>query len=435
MSIKTNLRICIGLVWIMGTTLVNAQDNNQFIDLATVLELGGANNLTIKEYQLKQDLILADIAKAKEWWLPDFYAGTTIHQLWGNAMNGNGAFFNDVNRQNFWAGLGLNASWDFADGIFTKNAVTLKAEAAVYETEAKKNNALLIIIETYYDFLSAQLTYFAYDELVAQAENINKQIKVQVEAGLQYESEWLLAESNIYQLKVDQLNAYNSWTTKSAELTGLLNLDPSKNIISKEELLAPIALITFTGVPFIYDSVYAKCPELKQLDALMAATEEEKKMVTKGLLIPELRLGTDGAYFGDVFSPIDPTFEINAALVWKIPLGQLVYHGQEQQYNTTLAIQTNQIKQTKAKIHTNVIRLSTDIVTRRNQYEFAQQGSELAKKAMSQSIARQKIGTARPLEIIQAQELYIQSVLNYLTAVAKYNTVQYRYHVAIGNSL
>ena len=169
--------------------VLNAQDKTQTINLETVLSLGGANNLTIQEFKLRQELSLANLEKSKEWWLPTIYAGTTIHQLWGNAMNGDGLFFNDVNRQNFWGGVGLNATWNFGDGIFKSNAAKFKTQAAVYKTQSEQNKALLNVINIYYDFISAQLYYKSYEQLSAQADSITFQISVQVEAGLQYESE------------------------------------------------------------------------------------------------------------------------------------------------------------------------------------------------------------------------------------------------------
>ena len=100
------------------------------INLETVLELAGANNLTIREFQTKQALAEADLATAKSWWLPEAYAGAHTHQLWGAAMNADGRFFLDVNRQSLWAGVGLNASWNFGEGIYRTKAAKLQAQAA-----------------------------------------------------------------------------------------------------------------------------------------------------------------------------------------------------------------------------------------------------------------------------------------------------------------
>ncbi len=378
---------------------------------------------------------MADLSKAKEWWLPDFYAGTTIHQLWGNAMNGNGTFFTDVNRQNFWAGLGFNATWNFAEGIFTKNAMALKSQAIVYESAIKKNQKLLEIIETYYDFLAIQLSYSVYDQLLDQSYNISKQLKIQVEAGLALESDWLLAQSKTYKIQSDELKARTAYHQKSSELLTLLGQGQWRDLVCTEKLLAPLEFIVLTPYPVLVDSLSSHHPEVKHAELLVDVIEEEKKMVTKGLLIPELRLGANGAYFGDVFSPIDPTYEINAAVLWKIPLGQLIYHGSENQYNAKIAIQNNEAMQRKVDISQQIKLLRSEISLYKRQYKLAKEGSKLAKKALSQAIARQKLGTARPLEVLESQELYMNAELDFLTSIAKCNTAQYKYFVAVGGSL
>ena len=67
---------------IANTTKAKAQDTIP-INLEKILELGGADNLTIKEYKERQELSLAELTKAKEWWLPEIYAGVQTHKLRG----------------------------------------------------------------------------------------------------------------------------------------------------------------------------------------------------------------------------------------------------------------------------------------------------------------------------------------------------------------
>ncbi|MFT5055299.1 MAG: outer membrane protein TolC, partial [Oceanospirillaceae bacterium] len=99
------------------------QEQKVELNLNKVLELGKANNLTIKLYQAQQVLATADLTKAREWWLPDLNVGARTHWLKGSAMNGNGVFFTDVDRNNLWIGAGLDASWDFGNEVFkTKSA-------------------------------------------------------------------------------------------------------------------------------------------------------------------------------------------------------------------------------------------------------------------------------------------------------------------------
>ncbi len=40
-------------------------------------------------------------------------------------MNADGRFFLDVDRQNLWTGIGINAKWNIADGIYLTKAANL----------------------------------------------------------------------------------------------------------------------------------------------------------------------------------------------------------------------------------------------------------------------------------------------------------------------
>jgi outer membrane protein TolC len=406
------------------------------VNLETALELAGANSLTIKEYKLRHDLALADAAKAKEWWLPDLYAGTSVHQLWGNAMNGNGAIFTDVNRQNFWGGLGVNASWDFGKGPFLTDAADLKAQAVAFATEAEQNKALLTIIETYYDFLVAQLYAKEYAQLAKQAEIIADQIEIQVSAGLLYQSELLLAQSNYNHLQVQMMTAQMEQNNHSALLVQLLNLDPMSQLISVDSVLMPLELKgTTVSLDGAFEPAYQKRPELKSMDLTLQALNAAKKTTTTGLLLPKLSVGGYGSYFGGVFSPIGPTSEINASLIWTIPTGRLVYAGELKQFDARIALQENQILQAKATINKDLLSSRARILNSKARLDIALDGSRLAEKALDQCVQRQNLGTVRPFEILQAQEVYIKSRLDYLTSVSLYNKAQYQLFVAEGNNL
>jgi outer membrane protein TolC len=414
---------------------VNAQDIIQPINLETVLQIGGANNLTILEYKRRQELALADHAKAKEWWLPDIYAGASIHQLWGNAMNSDGFFFTDVNRQSFWGGLGLNASWDFGEGIFRANAAELKTKAAFYQTEAEKNQALLEMVEAYYDFLAAQNYYKAYEQLASQADTIAQQIEIQVKAGILFESDDLLAKSNYNHLRVEMLNARTEYNNKSANLTRLLNLDPNLKLVGVDSILVPIELVSTETMAVSFDSAYQNRAEIKSFELMMQSSIIEKKTTTAGLWLPELRLGTYVSYFGGLPSPLDPTSEINASLIWKIPLGRIAYGGSLKEYKARISLQENQIAQARAQVNEELIVSKRQITLAKEQMDIALAGGQFSEQALKQSIQRQQLGIVRPFEILQAQEIYIKSRLDYLKAVSSYNKAQYAYYVAMGNTL
>lgn len=442
-SNNSQILITVLMVFIFNIGQTKAQETLP-INLQTVLEMGGANNLTIKEFQAKQELAEANLSKSKEWWLPNVYAGIRTFQLWGAAMNADGRFFLDVNANNLWSGLGLNANWNFADGIYKTKASKLNVQASYYETQAERNQALLAIIKAYYDLQTAQMKLVAYKNLVAQADTITQQIAIQVEAGLRYQSEFLLSKSNQSHLKIEMLNAQSEYNQKSAELVRLLNLESKVKLVSIDNVLIPLdfqeELLT------INDSIYQNRPEIKSIDFTIQSLRMERKTTTTGLLIPQLSIGTYGSYFGGLTGQVTPMFPnlypetnqlyptgmLNASLTWNIPLGRLVYGGDLKQYNSRIKIQEVRAEQFKAQINEEIANAQQQLSIGKEQIEIAKEALELTSEALNQSIERQKLGTVKPFEVFQAQQFFLQAQIDYLKAISEYNKAQFALKVAKG---
>jgi outer membrane protein TolC len=130
-----------------------------------------------------------------------------------------------------------------------------------------------------------------------------------------------------------------------------------------------------------------------------------------------------------------PTSEWNVALLWRIPLRRLFFQGDLKKYDAQLSIQQNRLLQQKATIQEEVLSAQNQLRVIEEQLAIAREGSALAREAVSRSMQRQQLGTVRPLEILQAQEIYIRSRLDELQAVAEFNKQQYRLYVATGNDL
>ncbi len=416
---------------------INAQNNTINIDLKAVLEMGGANNLTIKKFELQKELALAELTEANSWWLPELYAGVAAHQLWGADMNTDGRIFTGLNRQYIWAGVGANGLWKLGEGIYGAKVADIRSKAILFRQEAAKNEVLLEIIGVYYGFLAEQLKIGTYSLLIGQADTIAQQLKIQADAGLGFQSDWLLARSNIKHLQVEQLNAKKGMAEFMARLTGLLNLPPNTQLISKEEFISPIKLVSENEPLNDLSNAYSLRPEMKYMALERQALETEKEGLRKSMALPELSLGVFGGTYGGVFSPQRPTAEINAAVLWRVPLELVLpeHKGPFKKLDAQLHIQQFEVEQFKNQINEELAAAKWLMEATSEQMSIAKEGSELAGQAYQQSVQRQQLGTARPYEILQAQEIYMQAQLDYLQAVTAYNQAQYRLYVALGNGL
>jgi len=246
----------------------------QAITLEDVLKIGGASNLTIKEYNELQNLALAESKHANSWWLPEIYAGGKTHNLWGTAMNTDGTFVDDLARENFWTGLGLKAIWDVGGSIYKTKSIKLKLEASSHFNQVKRNEVLLLSISTYYYCLQAQLEMAAYQELVIQSAEIIEQIKVTVEAGLTYQSDLLLAKSNHSYLKAHMLETSIVYSTNLSILQAQLNIPVTTELVCADTVLTKLELIIQETT---IEEALRNRPEIKYLELQTLSIKAEKK--------------------------------------------------------------------------------------------------------------------------------------------------------------
>jgi outer membrane protein TolC len=423
---------CIKILVVVSTFLASfsaVSQEKQAITLADVLKIGGASNLTIKEYNELQNLALAENKFAKNWWLPEIYAGGKTHNLWGIAMNTDGLFFDDLARENFWAGLGLNASWDIGGNIYKAKANSLRLEASSHLTQIKRNEVLLKSIETYYHSLQSQLEMAAYRELVKQSKIIIEQIKTRVDAGLTYQSDLLLAKSNYSYLKAEMLETSIGYTTSLSLLQKELNIPSTIELVCADTVLTKLELaITESSL----EESYNNRPEIKYLELKMQSVQVEKKTYSTGLLFPVIQAGTSVGVYGKPVSPLSDQSVLNVGLMWRIPLREFGYG---KIYQSKVALSQIKTEQAKNSI-TQEINSSKKAL---NQYgtilNLSKEAQDFSREALSQSIERQQLGTAKILEVFQMQQAYLKARLSYTKAVINFNIAQYKQYVAVGNNL
>ncbi len=446
-NIKMRIVPFILLLFLLGLS-VNTQAQTKVktktmaLDLENALQLAGANNLTIKAYQLKHEEAIAQHKSAKEWWYPTIQAGIRLHQLNGAVMNGDGRFFTNVDRQNVWGGIGANLELDLGNGIFSAAAAKQKIAATQMATKAAKNETILAVVHQYYDLQSEQMKNFALQQLKEQSEEMAAQLEVQVDVGLGYKSDWLLAKSNISHQHIAIKKSEGELYAKSAKLAQLLNMKDGVQLFIADTALVPVELVDESKIDAM---VIGNHPAYKSTQLQLDVVKAERNVIGKGLLLPTLSLGVSNAIFGDIFSPtdiefqtMDPlynTFQINGSIMWRLPLNNLFGAGDRRLYDAKMTLYENQLQQIQTQLGSEINAAYAQLIAAREQIEIAKEGMAFAKEAIEQSIERQKMRTAQAFEVFQAQEYFIRSQMDYFDAVNQYNKAQYSLYLAMGNDL
>ena len=417
------------------------------ISLEDVLEIGGADNLTILKHKELQALSLAEYTKAKNWWLPEVFGGIQTHQLWGAAMNSDGRFFLDVNRQNLWGGIGLNTAWDFSEKVYDTKTARLNSEARPYISEAKRNEQLLQMIYAYYDLMTYQLHYKAYHNLVNQSDSIIQQINTQVDAGIGIESDLLLAKGNKNHLQFKLLNAKKEYLNASETLRYLLGIEETNLLSCKDQFMLPLDFSD--DLNSTRETSHENRPELMALELQNRALKIQQKKYSTGLLIPELNISTYGSYTGRISGQVSPmipanyptpqqlypTGALDVSLLWKIPLADLIYKGDKKTLESKLRLKEIESQQLKLQITQEIANATSQIQLGKEQIAMAKEAMDFTTKALNQRIERQKLGISQAFEVFQAQQYFLQARLDYLNAVSSFNKAQYALKHARGDRL
>lgn len=427
-----SFKILIALLLLITSIKAYSQDISP-VSVQTVLKLAGANNLTIKEYQAMYRQALADQVKAGEWWLPVLRAGITTHYLNGAAMNTNASIINGLNQNSLFSAFGFSAEIDFNKGRYEYLAAKQMSVAASYANIAARNRAILNAVQTYYDLQADQVSYFFLTQLALQADTVAGQLKIQVDAGLRYQSEYLLAASNAQHYHIEAIQQKEYWQKAGITLSSLLNLTGNIQLVSADSVMVPLRNDLTPDSPASKN--FNLRPEYKSLQAELSSYQTTRKISANGFEIPKIIVGTDDGLFGAYNYPLSNTYQINASIVWTLPLGHLFKHGELQRQDARIALQQNKIQQFKNQYFIETQYADIQKHSAFQQLQVATSALNMAGNALLQSQQRQQLGTAKAFEVIQAEQVYLQIKLDDLKAIAEYNKAIYSYFVAKGGNL
>ena len=104
-------------------------------------------------------------------------------------------------------------------------------------------------------------------------------------------------------------------------------------------------------------------------------------------------------------------------------------------FDTQILIQQNEIEQFKNQFQQEISIANSQLQIAQEQMSIAKQALQSSTEALNQSIERQKLGTAKPFEVFQAQQFLLQAQTDYLKSVSEFNKAQYSLYVAMGNNL
>ncbi len=414
----------------LSSTLVNAQEGI-YLTAEKVIALAKTDNIDIKKEILKVQMADAQLSKAKEWWLPDLFVGTQLHQLDGSGLNTDGRIFTDVDRQSRWYGGEARVDWNIGKGIYDAKIAKLNAKSASFQSEVSKNQVTLDVLETYYNLLSITAKKALYKDMITSKTNLVDQLKIQVDAGLRLSSELLIAKSNKSRLMLEQMKLEQEYQSAMTNMLIALNIKENQNLYVDIADLKKVELDEATST----SSAIENHPIITASELQSKAAAQQSKQVWNSIMIPNVGVSYNVGSFGEDYNSTRSTDAWNGYIGWKLPLGQLVYGGGSKIANQSKAISELELEHNKTRITSQITAFQNKLAIYDTMISLAEEGGQFAKEALEQSKTRQEAGLGTIYEILLAEEAYMSAQMLYLEAVVDYNMTSFMLVDAMGMKL
>jgi len=393
---------------------VNAQDT-LYLSHNKMLRMTLNQNLQIQSNELKFTLAKASFYKSIGKALPTLGMGMNRYELSGFTQSTEGDFI-DVNKNNEWSGKSYQLNWDLSELLFNSVAEKQGIKAAFYSKEVNNIDEKIKVFSHYYRLLASEEKAKAITSFISKNTEIVAQLKLQVSAGLRLQSELLLAQSNLNNLKIKLLQQQQITIELSQKLLAILNVEG--NYVLKTDCYF-YANNTTTIDDLNLEGKLNNRFELQQLSSEVSALKWQKNRELYGLLLPKISFGMNDGLLGPINQDVFGTQNImTTTLMWQIPLGNIFPGGNYKTENSLYKLKMLEKSQLENDLRAEMHSLLAAFNSANQQYELAKQSSEFAKLAYEQSLQRQDLGTANQLELFHAEKEYLNAKLIYIEAIA-----------------
>jgi outer membrane protein TolC len=420
------------------------------IDLASALRLADERNLDVAIYVERVAEATAKLAQARTLAVPTLRIGASSNRHDGNLQETSGNIV-EADRAARFRGLGagavgagdlqapgLSLGVDLADAIYQPLVARQNRAAAQAASVANRHAVLVATASAYLEWLRARADGRIVVDALQRAVELATLTASYADAG-----EGLLADAEmaaVQPLLWEQRRAASAERAEAAaaELSRLLHLDsavrlepleddvPSLEIFDEEENLEQLVARAID-----------ERPETEQLDALLAAAEDDLTAQRYGWFIPNVALNySSGDFGGGPGSSIANTGhrdDLSLMLYWQfdaLGIGNRARTDEKRARLRQIGFERDKLKDAiVAEVRAGYARVRS----LREQLGFAE--SAVARAQSSYSLQRERIYDQQglPLEAFQAMQLLVTAELTQLDIQVGYSLAQLRLHTAIGN--
>jgi outer membrane protein TolC len=407
------------------------------IDLVTALRLAGGRNLDVQIARERLGEAQANRQSAVEQFFPWVAAGVGYHRRDGVAQAVPSGVISDAHFQSYSPGAALTAQLVLGDAIYNALAAKQLVKLSEQALETQRQDALVDAAQGYFELAKAKAMVEVVREAIQISQNYQEQLHEAVSAGVAFRGDELRVQTQTEQYRVSLEQAMEQERVAGVNLAQLLHLDARVALVAQETGIAPILLFpTNAQMNALVEQALRARPEVRQSQALVAATRASKNGAVYGPMIPSVGAQVFGGGLGG--GPDGGPSHLGAegdylvGLSWRFGPGGLFDAGRANASKARLAEAQLADSKLRDVIIGQVVSNLTRVRSTGTQIGLGEHNLATATETLRLTRQRKQFGVGVVLEDIQAQQALTRARSDYLSAVAEHNKAQYGLNRATG---
>jgi outer membrane protein TolC len=424
------------------------------IDLGVALRLAGVDNPTISLARERVEEAVADELAARALWLPNVNVGGNYHRHHG-ALETSFGYIRRVDSQSLYAGFGAGSLAaesvaypgvrlfaHLGDAVFEPLAARQRVSARVSDAVAVRNVTLLGVASAYLDLAGAEAQIDSLRQGEADLRAVLRLTEEYARAGQGRQGEVGRATARAALLARDIQLPQELAGIAAAELSRILNLDPSVRLRTPKGSVVPMRLVAEDTDPqaLIAEALRSR-PEVfaRSADVLEARVRVRQEQVRPW--VPTISAGYSYGWFGGGSNLVSPDFgplkgrsDFDVFAVWtfqNLGFGNLARaEGADARVGQEVARlqeEVNRIRREVAEAQSAGRAAALQLEVVRPAVKVAEQGFELEK-------LRIREGQGRPIELLDSFRQLLDARTELIRATIAFNEAQFRLFVAVGSN-
>jgi outer membrane protein TolC len=260
------------------------------INLATALRLADARPLVVAATQASVWVAEAELTRAKLLWVPTLNLGFDYIRHDGGGPDFNKGVLTAPSVNFFYAGGALWGTISASDAIFQPLVARQTLNAANWDVQAAKNDAVLRVTDAYFRVHEHRGNFAGYLYCVGRGRDLADHIE-QLSSELVPKVEVERARNMLAELELRATRERRQWRVASADLTEVLRLDPRAVVVPLEHDHVQLTLID-PGRPLdeLMPIALTNRPELASHQAMVRAMTEGIRREKWRPLLPNIHL-------------------------------------------------------------------------------------------------------------------------------------------------